>query len=116
MAHSKREREIIEELRGFLKTLNLCNKELDACFYDAVAAYHIEGLFFKALSTQKQEFKRVVKKVISRGISPKDDMWVRKQIWANSEREMLIAYESMAYQIGKFNQVLTDILKAIEKL
>ena len=49
---------IIEELRNFLETLKIHNKDLDTCFNDALASLHIEKLFSKALSQQKEEIKK----------------------------------------------------------
>ena len=51
-------KKVIEELRNFLETLKIHNKDLDICFNDALASLHIERLFFKVLSQQKEKIKK----------------------------------------------------------
>ena len=44
---------ILKELENFLETLNIHNRKLNICFYDAVAANHILELSSKALDEQR---------------------------------------------------------------
>jgi len=43
------------ELDIFLATLKIHNKDLDVCFYDALAVRHLKQLMYKALLSQLRE-------------------------------------------------------------
>ena len=56
-------KKMCKELKYFLERLKIHNKDIESCFNDALAASHIQDLFSKALTDQKQEFRDMIKRM-----------------------------------------------------
>ena len=106
-------KETIEELKEFLRTLNIHNKDLEVCFGDAVASLHIEGLFLQALQSQTQD---IIKKV--EGMKIEFIPYTKYTGLLSDkgmEKQKMINHGERCYNkaIQKFNQALSAILKEL---